>query len=263
MRSPRPRTTSTSSPHSSAARSTDHSASRASSSGQPTVCASSHSRSAAPASSTWRIEPEGQRGVGARQRRDVLVAAGRGVGADRVDGHDVRAGSLRLAHERPLVEVRGQQVGAPEDDQPRLDDRLRLEADGAAVDRAHRGRRGGGADRGAQPRGAEVGEQARAHRPALDVAHGAGEVVGQDRLGPSRSSVACSPAATRAIASSQVARRNEPGRRPWGRRAPAGSQPVGAVDGVEVVVDLAAERAARERVVAVAADARPPCRPRR
>ena len=162
-------------------------------------------------------QAEGEGGVGAGQRGDVLVAAARRVGADRIDGDDVRAPLLRLAHERPLVEVRGRQVRAPEDDQPRLDDRLRLEAHRAAVDRAHRGGRGGRADRGAQPRGAEVGEQARAHRPALHVAHGAGEVVGQDRLGAVtvEGRPAARPRPAR-CASSQVARRNEPAPTPLG-----------------------------------------------
>ena len=249
----------TSSPHSAAARSTGHSASRGLELRPADACA-----------------PRATRGRPRRRRRTCRIrprasaASVPGSGAmcsSQRAAVSVRSGSmattcaprlLGLLHERPLVQVGGQQVGAPEDDQPGLDDRLRLEADGARR-RCERSAAvaGRGADRGAQPRGAEVGEQARAHRPALHVAHRAGEVVRQDRLGAVRGRcVACRPAATRPSASSQVAAPEGARARALGADPDHGvGQPVGAVDGVEVVVDLAAERALGERVVAVAADA--------
>ena len=116
MRSPRRRTTSTSSPHSAAARSTGHSSSRASSSGQPTVCASSHSRSAAPASRTWRISPRASAasvpGSGARcssERAAVSVRSGSIATtcaprfcASSTNGHWCRLADSRLAPHRMI-----------------------------------------------------------------------------------------------------------------------------------------------------------------
>ena len=92
-------------------------------------------------------EAERERRVGARARREVLVAALGGVGAQRVDRDDVRAAPLRREHEAPLVEVRREQVRAPQDHEPRVLEVLGIHADRAAVGRAQGGARGRGADR--------------------------------------------------------------------------------------------------------------------
>ena len=164
--------------------------------------------------------------------------------------------SVTNGHWCRLVETR---LAPHSDDQPGLDDGLRLEPDRAPEQRAQRGLGRRGADRGAQAGRAEVGEQALAHRPALHVTHRAGEVVRQDGRRP----VALDGGA-------------QPGRDPLDRLRPAGppvrrrpdalgpdpdhrvGQPVGPVDRVQVPVDLAAQRAPGERVVAVAGDGHRP-----
>ena len=158
--------------------------SRASSSGQPTVCASSHSRSAAPASQHVAHQAEGQRGVGARQRRDVLVAAGRRCrcGSDRWPPRARRACCASL-HERPLVQVRG--CRSPP---------------GGTISRASTmvsgskptgGRRSSASRRSRRPcrsslRSREAPRWANRRGPIVQPCtypHRAGEVVGQDGLG--------------------------------------------------------------------------------
>ena len=74
-RSPSATISAAGSPQIAAARSTGHSSSRSESSGQPTVWAASHSSSVPSASRITRISAERERGVGARARREVLVAA--------------------------------------------------------------------------------------------------------------------------------------------------------------------------------------------
>ena len=199
-------------------------------------------------------QPERERRVGARAGRDVLVAARGGVGAQRVDRDDVRAALLRREHVAPLVEIGGEQVGAPQDHEVRVLEVLGIHADRAAVGGLQRGAGGRGADRRAQARGAHRGEQARAHDPALHHALGAREVVRQHRLG-----------------AVPLDRRAQAGRRRLDRLVPADAleaplalgadspqrmdDPVGVVQRVEVAVDLGAERAVRERIRAIAAEA--------
>ena len=105
----------------------------------PRVQRASQSRSSAPSSSTTRISPSASAASVPGTRRDVLVAALGRVGAQRVDRDDVRAAALRREHEAPLVEVRREQVRAPQDHQPRVLEVLGVHADGAAVGRAQRG----------------------------------------------------------------------------------------------------------------------------
>ena len=170
-------------PQTAAARSTGHSARRASSSGQPSRAARQPVAVLGALVEHDPHQPERERRVGARARREVLVAALGGVGAQRVDRDDVRAAPLRRQHEPPLVQVRREQVGAPQDHELRVLEVLGVHAHGAAVGGAQRGAGGRRADRRLQARGAERGEQARPHDPALHHALGAGEVVRQHRLG--------------------------------------------------------------------------------
>ncbi len=197
-------------------------------------------------------EAERERGIRAGPRREMLVAAARGVRAQRVDRDDVRAGFLRGQHEAPLVEVRREQVGAPQQDQPRVLEVLGIHAHGAPVGGAQRGIGGGGADRRPEARGAHRREQPRPHDPALDHALGAGEVVRQHGLG-------AVPRDRRLQAGGGRFDRVVPAdllERPLALGAGAAQRlghASGAVDGVEVAVDLGAQRAVGERVRAVAA----------
>ena len=197
-------------------------------------------------------EAERERRVGARARREVLVAALGGVGAQRVDRDHVRPALLRLQHEAPLMQVGGEEVRAPQDHELRMLELLGVHADRPAVRRPQRGARGRGADRRLQPGGAECREQPRAHDPALHHALGAGEVVRQHRLG-----------------AVPLDGRAQPGRCLLDRLVPADpleaalalrsdaaqrmDDPVGVVQRVQVAIDLGAERTVGERVLAVAA----------
>ncbi len=254
IRSPSRRTVPGGRPHSAAARSTGQSSSRAASSGQPVVCAASHASSAAPASRTWRISPSASAasvpGSGATcssLRAAVSVRSGSMVTtyaprsrACCTNGHRCRLVTSGLA---PQSTIR-----------LRLDDRLRLEADRGAVERAQRRPCRRRADGGVQPGRAQVGEEPGAHGPALDQAHGAGEVVGQHRLRAVEFDA-------RAQSGGHPVDCLVPARRPV--RDPAGAlragadpgrgEPVRPVHRVQVAVHLAAERAPGERVVAVAA----------
>ena len=188
-------------------------------------------------------EPQRERGIGPRQRRDVLVAAGGRLGPDRIDGDEVGPASTGLEQELPHVHVRVEGVRPPEDHELRVDHVLGVVADSGAERRVARGMGGCGAEVRVQLRGAEVAEQPRPERPALDVPHRARVVVREDRLGPV------------ALDGALEALRREPQRllprdllETALALAPDAAQrmqeAVRRVDGVEVAVDLAAQRAA-------------------
>ena len=198
-------------------------------------------------------EPERERGVRPRQKRDVLVAALGRVRAERIDDNHVRARFLRLEHEAPLMDVRREKIRAPEDDEPSAAEVFRIEADGPAERGAKRSLGGGSADRQPEAGGPESAEEPLAHRRALDEAHRAREVVGEDGLRAVPLDRAAQPGG-------DEVERLAPGDSleaalAFGADAPEGvEEPLRGVEPVEVVVDLAAERAPRERVVARAAE---------
>ena len=150
-------------------------------------------------------EPERERGVGPRQRRDVLVAAGGRLGADRIDGDEVGPASTGLEHELPHVQVRVEGVRPPEDHELRVDRRPRgrsRQRRRASRRTRHGPRRSRGSCRSCEA--PEVAEQPRPERPALDVPHRARVVVREDRLGPvALDGVAGGPSAVSRSASSQ------------------------------------------------------------
>ena len=76
--------------------------------------------------------PERERRVGAGQQREVPVRLLGGPRAVRVDRDQPRAAPARLLDERPQVDVRADDVRAPGEDQPRVHERLGVEADRAA-----------------------------------------------------------------------------------------------------------------------------------
>ena len=188
------------------------------------------------------------------QRRDVLVAALGGVGAQRVDADDVRAVLLRLEHEAPLVQVRREQVRAPEDHELRPPMSSGSKPTEAPIVERSAALAAAVQIVSPQARGAKGREEARARRPALDDAHRAREVVGQHGLRP----VAVDRASDAGGRELERLVPGDPLEAPFALGADPPlrvRQPVGAVESVEVVVDLAAERAPGERVLADAAQA--------
>ena len=129
-------------------------------------------------------QAERQRGVGAGPRREVLVGLRGAARAHRVDHHEVRALPARGDDELPDVVVARERVRAPEQDEPRVRERLgihpavgaRREAQPlAAGDRADRHLVLARAEDVPQPR-------ARAALQTLQVAERAGPLERPDRL---------------------------------------------------------------------------------
>ena len=174
-----------------------------SSAGRPTVCDTSFRR-VLPCALRQRFVPDGvlrhvvvvhqavanhhvhhrqrQRRIACRLDLHVPVGGFRGARPDRIHDHDLRAATLRFAHQRPEVQVRDDRVRPPQHDEPAVDDLFGIDA-------------GAAADRGRQPRGrhraADVAiEAAAAHRPEqppverghLDQPLHAGGAVRQDGL---------------------------------------------------------------------------------
>ena len=100
---------------------------------------------------------ERQRRVAGRLDRQVPVGRFRGPGPNRIHHDDLRAPTLRLAHERPEMEVRDDRVRPPQHDVPAMDDLLRIDS-GAG---SNRGREACGSDRAADV----AVEAATPHRP--------------------------------------------------------------------------------------------------
>jgi hypothetical protein len=169
----------------------------------------------------------------------------------RVDDHDRRPVRLRLADERPEVEVGDDGVGTPENDEPALRDVRRQHPgrrpdrrlDAAATARA--------ANRPHEPGGAQPGKEAGFHTLALDQSHRAEVREGQDRrwavvggdLLQSIDDVIERLVPTDALESSPTLR-------------PAAAhrieEPIRAIDTLEVGVDLGAEPAPSDGVCSVA-----------
>jgi hypothetical protein len=80
------------------------------------------------------------------------------------------------------VQVAGDRVAAPDDDQPALGEKAHLHADLAAIGRGQRFAAGHRADRAVEQRRAELVEEALRHRLALHQPHRAGIAVGHDGL---------------------------------------------------------------------------------
>jgi hypothetical protein len=127
-------------------------------------------------------QAQGERAVGARQQRDVLVALLGGERAVRVDRDQLGAAPLGLLRAGPQVQVAGDRVGAPEDDEPGVGKALHLRAGARAERVGHRLRTGGGADGAVEQAGTELVEEALRHALALHQPHGAGVAVRHDAL---------------------------------------------------------------------------------
>ena len=120
--------------------------------------------------------------IGAGQQGDMLVAFFGRQRAIRVDGDQGGAIALGLLRAHPEMQVRGDRVAAPDDDQFRVLELFQVRADAGAHRVAVAGGAGRGADGAVQQGGTELVEKARRHRLALHQAHGAAVAVRQDRL---------------------------------------------------------------------------------
>ena len=123
-----------------------------------------------------------QRGVGSRQQRDMFVAFLGGFGPARVDADQLRAAAPGLLGIAPEMQVAADRVAAPDDDEPRLGEKLDPHADLGAQRLRHAFAAGGGANSAVQQRRAEPVEKPPGHGFALNLPHGAAIAVGNDGL---------------------------------------------------------------------------------
>ncbi|EXI68478.1 MAG: hypothetical protein AW08_01260 [Candidatus Accumulibacter adjunctus] len=128
-------------------------------------------------------QAERQRAVGSRQQGDVLVAAVGGHRPAGVDGDQARTAPPRFLRQAPEMKVGDDAVAAPDEDQPRVDDVLGVEADARTDRRAVAHGAGAGADRPVELRGAETVEETAVERTVAEQPRVAGIAVGDDRLG--------------------------------------------------------------------------------
>ncbi len=102
--------------------------------------------------------------------------------AVRVNRHQGGAAPLGFLHPRPEMQVGGDGVAAPDDDELGIGHMLDVHADAGAVGVAQCGGTGAGADRAVKQRGAQLVKEARRHALALHQPHGARIAVWQDGL---------------------------------------------------------------------------------
>ena len=126
--------------------------------------------------------PDGERGVGARQRAQMLVGEPRRAAAEGIDDHEPRALPARVEQLAPEVRRGRQRVPAPDEQVARVRPLLRVDLRRHAVRLQRAGDPGGRADRSLECRGPERVHHARRHGVALDQALRAHVAVGQDRL---------------------------------------------------------------------------------
>ncbi len=183
----------------------------------------------------------------------MLVAFLGRVGAARVDADQLRAGALGLLRVGPEMQVRGDRVAAPDDDQLALGVVLDVHADLGAVGRSERLAAGRGADRAVEQRRAELVEEAPGHALALHQPHRPGVAVGDDRLG-----VGEVGAGDRLEARGDVVERLVPAHRlepAAALGADALQRPqhaLGVIGALGIARDLGAQRAVRRRMERIA-----------
>ncbi|MBF8288781.1 MAG: hypothetical protein HW381_1889 [Candidatus Rokubacteria bacterium] len=196
--------------------------------------------------------PQRQRAVRARPRLEIEVRRLRGLRPVGIDAHDEGAALPRPLHERHEVDVRVARVDAPQDNQVGTDHLLGV----AAGDSAERGRpsgvRGRDADRAVELRGAQRVEE-RVTGPVLEEPQRAAVGKRQDGFPAPLRDHAPPPARDQVdrgipadgLETPLALGPDAPERRQHSRRG---------VDPLGVVVDFAADHAAREGVRGVAAD---------
>ena len=126
---------------------------------------------------------QGQGGIGAGTQGNVLVAFVGGFGATRV--YADQAGAIALGHlgQAPEMQVAGNRIAAPNEDELGLGKKLHLHTDLAPQGLGQALGTGSGANRTVQQRRANAIEKARGDALALHQAHGACVAVGQDGFG--------------------------------------------------------------------------------
>ncbi|CAB4921447.1 unannotated protein [freshwater metagenome] len=194
---------------------------------------------------------QGQRAVGARAQRDVLVGGGGRAGPHRVDHDDLGAARAGLGDVGPQVQVRALHVAGPDQDEPGVHQALRVDPGGVAD-----GHRVGGAGPGVAvgplgDRGTQLREERVAHVEAVEDALGAQVADRHDRLGAELLDGGPQPGGDLADRGVPA----DPLELPAALGAGAAHReqhPAGVVHPVQVVVDLHAQAAGGVRVVGVA-----------
>ncbi len=128
--------------------------------------------------------PQCKSRVGAGQRRNVLVALLGREAAIRIDRDHLGSAPLGLLHARPVVQIGGDRVRAPDEDELRVFDALRVHADAATQRDLDAGAPGRRTQRPVELRCAQVVEEAPIHAGIVEQAHRARVAVGADRLRP-------------------------------------------------------------------------------
>ena len=124
-----------------------------------------------------------QRGVSAWAQRDVFVALVSGFALARIYTNEFCAIALGHLGVAPEMQVAGNGVAAPDDDEFGLCKKLHPRADLAPQCLHHAFAAGSSADGALQERGTELVEETRSHALGLDQTHGAGIAVGLNGLG--------------------------------------------------------------------------------
>jgi len=127
-------------------------------------------------------QPQRQRAVGPRHRRNVVMTLFGGQRAVRIDRDQARPAALGLLGPAPEVQVGGHRVGAPEYEQPAVLDLLEVGSQPCTERERQRLRAGRGADGAVQAARAQPVEQSLRHCFALHQTHGAGVAVRHDAL---------------------------------------------------------------------------------
>ena len=123
-----------------------------------------------------------ERGVGSRQKRDVLMTLFGRRAAVGIDSHESCAAAFRFLDARPQMEIRRDRIAAPDQDQAAIFELLELHADRRTDHRNPSRFAGGRANRAIEQRGAEPMEETAVHRRALNESHRAAVAVRYDRL---------------------------------------------------------------------------------
>ena len=192
---------------------------------------------------------DAERGVGAGQRAQVLVGHPGGTAAERIDHHDLRARLARVEQLAPEVRSGGHRVPAPDEHVARVRPLLGIDLGRKAVGHHRADDPGRGADRALELAGAERVHQPGAHQVALDQPHGAHVRVGQDRFAPEL--LACAAQARGHAVECVVPAR--PAQLSVHAHERVQDALIG-VDAVEVVRDLSAQEADRDRMVGIPGD---------
>ena len=180
-----------------------------------------------------------------------FAAVGTAIG---VDGDELRAALARLVLDLPKVDVGDGGVRAPVDDVAAIDRGLGVDHRAGAERHVAAGRAGGGADRAVQQARTEAMEEPPVEACIHELAHRAGIAVGQDGLWPvfgGRDLLEPAGDFADGVGPGDALELPVP---LLAGAAQGVEQTLGVVDAIEIAGDLLAQEAAREGMVAVAAE---------